>query len=203
MTVICAIDIGIHNCAIAIEEFDSNKTFNSKDDIYMEGKIIFLDKIDFAPNIKNAKITNKVLINVSSYFENNLNLLKQCEYIFIEKQYKARGCQNNICIHLEHHIQGILLYLLKDTDINIKLYSSKLKTKTFDTSLMTKNQRKKFTVDETMNLLLAREDYENLKKISSGKKDDYADAIMMIQSYKSKLNNVSASQTTFRYTLDS
>ena len=183
---VAAIDIGIHNCAIAIEEFNEKVVFNTKDDVYMEGKLIFLEKIDFAPNVKGVKITNSVLNNITNYFESHIDLIKDCDFLFIEKQYKSFGAQNSTCIHIEHHIQGILLYFLKNTKVKVQLYSAKLKTKIFDTTHMTKIERKKFTTKEAIDLLLAREDYENLKLLNGSKKDDYADVIMMIQSYKAR-----------------
>lgn len=189
---VCAIDLGVHNSAIAIEEFEKvSITGSNKDELrdaaYMEGTLTFIDKVDFAPDVKGCKITNKVLNNVINYLESILDKLKECDIILIEKQYKTKGVQNSSCIHLEHHIQGVLLYLLKDTKTKVEPYAAKFKTKTFEETKMTKAQRKKWTVEEAANLLLAREDYDNIEIFNNRKKDDYADAIMMIQSYKFKL----------------
>lgn len=191
---ICAFDLGCKNTAIAIEEFDKSHIKGStndelKDSVYTEGKILYLDKVNFTPDVKGTKITNKVLLNVTDYIEENLSRFKECDLILIERQYKTRGVQNSSCIHLEHHIQAILLYLLRNTKTRVEIYSAKFKTKTFDDSKMTKPQRKKFTINEASNLLLAREDYQNLEIMNKNKKDDYADVIMMIQSYKFKLIN--------------
>jgi len=189
---VAAMDLGIHNTAIAIEEFEkTNITGSSRDEIidsaYMEGKLVFIDKVDFAPDKKGTKITNAVLNNVTNYLESLIPELEKCDVVLIEKQFKTKGVQNATCIHLEHHIQAILLYLLKDTNCKVESYASKFKTKVFEESKMTKPQRKKWTVEQAGNLLLAREDYENCEIFNNKKKDDYADVIMMIQSYKVKL----------------
>jgi len=190
--VVCAMDLGIKNFAVAIEKFDLETILKSKKDIglensvYSEGTLTYLNKLDLAPGAIGKKITDSILIAATRYLVSIIDKLKECDVILIEHQYKFRNVQNSDCIHLEHHIQGILLYLLEDTKTRVKIFAARHKTKTFDNEKMTKPQRKAWTVNEASNILLARQDYENLA-LFKAKKDDYADVIMMIQAYKFKL----------------
>jgi hypothetical protein len=189
---VCAIDIGCHNSAFCIEEFDPSKITGStkeeiKDSVYMEGKITFIDKVDFAPDTKGAVITNKLLTNVTNYLLTILDKLEECDQILIEKQMNTKWVKNGPCIHLEHHILAILMYFFNDTKTNVEIYASKHKTKEFEKTKMDKDGRKKWTEAEAGDLLLAREDYENCEVFRGTKKDDYSDVIMMIQSFKVKL----------------
>lgn len=181
---ICAFDLGVKNFAVAIECFNKTKLNKNQDDVYMEGKLEFLDKQNFSPDTKGSKITNKILETLNEYIKTILSKLEECDIILIEKQFKCRGVQNATCIHLEHHLQGILMWALQHKKIKIEVYASRHKTKTFDENQMTKNQRKKWTVNEASNILLAREDYTMLDIFNKKKKDDMADVIMMIQAYK-------------------
>lgn len=180
---ICAFDLGVKNFAVAIESFDRAKLTKSQDDVYMEGVIEFVDKQELS-DAKGGKITTKVLKNLNKYIQSLIPKLEKCDIILIEKQFKCRGVQNAACIHLEHHLNAILMWALASTKVKIEVYASRHKTKAFESNRMTKLERKKWTVEETTKLLLSREDYQTLDIFNKKKKDDMADVIMMIQAYK-------------------
>lgn len=180
---VCAFDLGVKNFAVAIESFDRTKLNGQQDDVYMEGKIEFVDKQELSA-AKGGKITTKVLKTLNDYIKTLLPQLQTCDVILIEKQFKCRGVQNAACIHLEHHLNGILMWALSHTKTKIEVYASRHKTKAFESQKMTKIERKKWTVEETTKLLLSREDYDTLDIFNKKKKDDMADVIMMIQAYK-------------------
>lgn len=183
--IVAAFDLGIHNTAVAIEEFNDKE--DSEDGVFSNGTILFIDKVDLAPGKKNAKMSDEVINNIMSYIETILDKLETCNVILIERQFKKAGKQNSCCIHLEHLIHTLLIYFFRGTKTKVIVYASKHKTKEFESKKMTKPQRKKWTVEQAGEIMMARQDYDTLKLLSSGKKDDYADVIMMIQSYKSKL----------------
>ena len=210
-----SIDIGVHNMAFYIEEFDVEKikglacpkilryddngcpTSRWKEllkKVYINGKKVFHDKVDLSAD-KGTQFDVQTFINLSNYLESILEEIDRCDFIVIEQQLKT----NPMAQRLEQHCISWLTFMYLDSK-TIVVFPAKNKTqvlgapkKLLDSKgklkKMTKLQRKKWACDEAAYILNLRDDVESLHFIFSlnkSKKDDLSDVIVQLNAFKIK-----------------
>lgn len=197
-----SIDIGVHNMAFYIEEFDqtiikslscpksqrynengeATETFRNQvlKQIYANGKKVFLDKADLSDK-KGVDFDVNIFINLTTYLDSHVNDFQDCSFVIIEQQLKT----NPMAQRLEQHCVSWFTFTYLDTK-EIIIFPSKNKTrvlgapkkvlhqKTGKLSKMTKAQRKKWACDEASKILTIRDDMETMKHIfvTNKKKSD-------------------------------
>ena len=208
-----SIDIGLHNLATVIEDYDTDilskisviksaEKYNNNgeptdvfhnflEQVYKEGKIIYAEKKDII-EIKKKSADDEVLIKLSEYLA-SLNILSTCDIFVIEKQMTTKLIRNNIAKRIQDHIHSYLIEKFGNT-VDIVIFNSSNKTKVLgapkyiENKKMTKYQRKKWAETKADEILKLREDYINhsLFFTEQSKSDDLSDALIMLQSYKYK-----------------
>jgi hypothetical protein len=212
-----SIDIGVHNMAFYIEEFDSTllkglvvpknsrytengeATIGFKDKIlksvYENGKKIFLDKSDLSDK-KGVKFRLDIFINLTEYLDRHSRLFDECDFIIIEQQMR----NNPMAQRIEQHCVSWFTFTYLDTK-QIIIFPSKNKTRVLGApkkladkkgriAKMSKPQRKKWACDEASRILSCRNDMETMSQIfveNKGKSDDLSDVICQMQAFKIKL----------------
>lgn len=210
-----SIDIGVHNMAFYIEEFDAERlktiscpkllryddngcpTARWKDvlkNVYTNGKKIFHDKADLSTS-KGTNFDVKIFINLSHYLDSIISQINECDFIIIEQQMKT----NPMAQRLEQHCVSWLTFMYLDTK-QIIVFPARNKTqvlgapkKLLDSKgklkKMTKPQRKKWACDETAYILNLRDDIESLHfvfSLNKSKKDDLSDVVVQLNAFKIK-----------------
>jgi hypothetical protein len=210
-----SIDIGVHNMAFYIEEFDIDEmkklacpkilryTDNGEPTtrwkeilkkVYKNGKKIFHDLVDLSDE-KGVKFDVQIFINLSNYLENHIDQIDQCDFIIIEQQLK----RNPMAQRLEQHCVSWLTFMYLDTK-EIVIFPSKHKTQVLGApkkvtdskgklKKMTKHQRKKWACEIACEILNLRDDLESLHFVfstNSKKKDDLSDIILQLNAFKIK-----------------
>lgn len=210
-----SIDIGVHNMAFYIEEFDVDnlkklacpKILRYDDNgcptpkwrellkkVYTNGKKVFLDKVDLSEK-KGVKFDIQIFIELSNYLESHMDEFDKCSFVVIEQQLK----KNPMAQRIEQHCVSWFTFMYLDTK-EILIFPAKNKTQVLGApkklvnakgkyGKMTKAQRKKWACDETSHILGLRDDIDTLHFIFSlnrTKKDDLSDVIVQINAFKIK-----------------
>ncbi len=141
-----SIDIGLHNLALLIEDFDpislstiSNIPISSRYDFNHEptlafkkvlkeitGEIIFIEKKNITKE-KKKFVDQDVLLKLTEYL-NTLKIFDTCDRFVIEKQLNSKFIKNNIASRIEHHIHSYLL-IKYNTSKEVIIFPSSNKTK--------------------------------------------------------------------------
>lgn len=210
-----SIDIGVHNMAFYIEEFDIDelkklacpKILRYDDNgcptpkwkellkkVYKNGKKVFHDVVDLSDE-KGTQFDVKTFINLSNYLESKMNEIDLCDFVIIEQQLK----KNPMAQRLEQHCVSWLTFMYLDTK-TIVIFPARNKTqvlgapkKVLDSKgklkKMTKYQRKKWACDETSYIFNLRDDIESLHfvfSINRKKADDLSDVTVQLNAFKIK-----------------
>lgn len=188
-----SIDIGVHNFAIYIEEFDTSsikilscpKTHRYDENgeatekfktqilrpVYSNGKKIFLDRVDLSDK-KGTDFDLQTFINLTNYLDNLVNKFDDCSFVIIEQQMKT----NPMAQRLEQHCVSWFTFTYLDTK-EVIIFPSRNKTrvlgapkkltnkKTGKLKKMTKVQRKKWACDEASKIYTLRDDMDTMKQI--------------------------------------
>lgn len=188
---VASIDIGIHNFALLIEDFNSDELSKIKNipqpqkydknseptqkfheilnNVYKIGKVYFMDKVNLTEK-KKKFVDDEVLISLTNYLDSIENVISTCDIIVIEKQLQGKIIRNNIAKRIESHLESYLIGKYKDSK-NIVIYPSSNKTKILGApkfiekdnikKKMTKHQRKRWAEKIASDILLLRCDYNN------------------------------------------
>lgn len=192
---IASIDIGLHNLAFLIEDFDPEKLnkiknipqkerydFNGEptklfqkilNKVYDEGTIFFIDKVNLTKE-KKKYVDDSVLISLSEYLD-TLSVLDSCDVIVIEKQLQGKIIRNNIASRIQHHIHSYIITKYRNTKETI-IYPASNKTQVLGAPKfitdknnkrikMTKYQRKRWSEVIAAKILLQKKDYIRYNKI--------------------------------------
>lgn len=189
-----SIDIGVHNMAFYIEEFDENKIktlscpkAHRYDDngeatdrfknqvlkqIYSNGKKVFLDKADLLPDQKGVAFDVHIFINLTNYLDKHIHEFDDCRFVIIEQQMK----KNPMAQRIEQHCVSWFTFTYLDTK-EIIIFPSRNKTRVLGApkmmpnrksgklKKMTKCQRKKWACDEASKIFTLRNDMDTMKNI--------------------------------------
>lgn len=211
-----SIDIGVHNMAFYIEEFnleelkgikppirtkryDSNgcptiEWKNVLEKVYKNGNKVFQEIVNLSET-KGTKFDINIFINLSNYLESISNEIDKCDFILIEQQMKT----NPMAQRLEQHCVSWISFMYLDTKQVILFPSSnktrvlgaprKVEDKNGKLVKMKKLQRKKWACDEALKILNLRDDINTIHYIFSvnkKKSDDLSDVIVQLNAFKIK-----------------
>lgn len=210
-----SIDIGVHNMAFYIEEFDNDQVKNLAcpkilryDDngcpttkwrevlkkVYKNGKKVLHEVVNLSDE-KGTQFDIKIFINLSNYLDSIMGQIDLCDFIIIEQQMKT----NPMAQRLEQHCVSWLTFMYLDTK-TIVIFPSRHKTQVLGApkkvpdskgklKKMTKPQRKKWACDEASYILNLRDDIDSLHfifSVNSKKKDDLCDCFIQLNAFKIK-----------------
>jgi len=147
---ICSIDIGLHNFAFVIEEFDegilaeieniperdrynldgtpTEKMAEILDTVGQTGKILAYENVDLAKGEKNVKkIHHTHYLAMNNILDTYSELLDKCSVIAIERQMGFTGKLNPTAVKLAQHCYSYFLFRYHD-----KICSRKLRVIDFE-----------------------------------------------------------------------
>jgi hypothetical protein len=208
-------DIGKKNMAFYVEEFDPNLLADliaSKSDRYLKdgtpspafkkilscvcnnGSAILLKNSDITQKCDSTKYLDpETFYNLTDLLDQYKSFWDRCEVFVIEQQVAFKGKQNTMAIKLGQHCFSYFCIKYGKTKQVIEfpsyhktqvLGAPKIKGET-RYKVMTKTQRKRWSVDKATDILINRNDFKFASILTSEKKkDDIADCITMFQSWK-------------------
>jgi hypothetical protein len=218
---VASFDIGTKNFAFCIEEFDENmlskipkipknkRYFDSGEltesfrkeikKVYLNGKIVLLQKIDITPGCDEDKYYDPKLIqNMTSVLDNYLSYWDKCAAFVIEQQMSYTGRQgygrfpskkvlkiNSKAVKVGQHVNSYFNIIYGGIKPVFE-FPSYYKTQILGApKKLSDSQRKKWAVDMAKNILSERGDFEIFQRIDNyAKKDDVSDVIVQAQAWK-------------------
>lgn len=182
--IIAAIDPGVKNLAISVENIDTDSfsTLVKKKDISTallcaETLYSYVHDITDVDTIDG--VTN-ILITYSWIWE-------MCDVILIERQIQFKGVVNNTCLRVSHHCMSFFYFFYPS--LIVKDYPSSNKTRVLSAPKgMSKRQRKQWSTDVVTQLFIDRGDtsstqYLEYTKSNGQKLDDICDCVLMCLTY--------------------
>lgn len=205
---VASFDIGKKNFAFCIEEFSitdlegienihRNERYHKDGTLKVPfakivhrvcstGKIIMLEHFDLTENTKLEKsLDPMVLMNLTVFLDQYKEYWEQCTTFLIEQQMGFGRKQNTMALKIGQHCFSYFLFHFAMFKQVVE-FPSYYKTQILGApKKSTKHQRKMWSVEEAMRILLDREDNDTLKKITDRKKrDDVCDTITQLQAFK-------------------
>lgn len=206
---LASFDIGKKNFAFCIEEVDVsrlesipnlpfyeryNKDGSLKDGfkqiiqtVSSTGKIILLENVNLTENTdKSLYLDAKVFLNMTKLLDKYKDYWDKCSTFVIEQQMSFGKRKNNtMALKLAQHCLSYFLFHFAEFKTAIE-FPAFHKTKVLGApKKMSKPERKMWSVNQAILILMDRNDRESLEKITSHKKqDDYADVITQINAFK-------------------
>lgn len=213
MTVYAAsFDIGKCNFAFYIEEFNTgnmstltniprNKRYNPDglptkefeevmSSIYLNGNKILYKNLDLTHGTEKSKyLDKKIYINMINALDEYKEYFEKCSIIIIEQQMSFKSAQNTMALKLGQHCYSYFAIRYGETK-EIVEFPAYYKTQILGApkkggKAMSKPERKKWSTEKAVDILMERGDMETLEEIvSKKKKDDLADVLIQLQSFK-------------------
>lgn len=205
---LASFDIGKKNFAFCVEEINLNdlltienipKTSRYFKDgtctpefleilkkVYTSGKIILLENVDLTENCnKKEYLDPLIFINMNKVLDKYQSYWDTCTSFIIEQQMGFGKKRNYMALKLGQHCFSYFIFNYANFKDTID-YPAYYKTKVLGApKKISKYQRKMWAVNKAMDILSDRNDFDNIKSITSRKKrDDVADVIVQLQSYK-------------------
>jgi hypothetical protein len=176
---IISFDIGVHNFAYSIIDFNQNNN-------NWEIKHLHCHDFNKDKKIKDIIFDKSFWKKFHDYLISITDLLKDCDVFLIEKQLGFSKVVNYKAIQMSAQLFAHLIIQYPSKEIIEYLASNK--TKTFNVKLTQKKDRKKWAIEYTKNVLTKKGDDTSLEWIFSFKKqDDVCDCVLMILSYLIKV----------------
>ena len=198
-TTIASFDIGKCNFAFYIEEFDSDKLSSLKSTkregkdfedimstIYLNGNKVLYRNLDLTIGTEKRKyLDKKIYTNMITELDKYKEFFDKCSIIVIEQQMSFKLAQNTMALKLGQHCYSYFLFRYGDTK-EIVEFPAYYKTQILGApKKLTKPERKKWATEKCVDILMERGDMETLDEImSKKKKDDLADVLIQLQSFK-------------------
>jgi hypothetical protein len=198
-TTIASFDIGKCNFAFYIEEFDSDKLLSLKSTkregkdfedimstIYLNGNKVLYRNLDLTVGTEKRKyLDKKIYTNMITELDKYKEFFDKCSIIVIEQQMSFKLAQNTMALKLGQHCYSYFLFRYGDTK-EIVEFPAYYKTQILGApKKLTKPERKKWATEKCVDILMERGDMDTLDEImSKKKKDDLADVLIQLQSFK-------------------
>jgi len=205
---IASFDIGKCNFAFYIEEFEEEKLktiknipklkrynsdgtptedfVNVMSSIYLNGNKVLYRNLDLTKGTNKDKyLDKKIFMNMIKALDEYREYFDKCSIIVIEQQMSFKAAQNTMAIKLGQHCFSYFLFRYGE-EKEIVEFPAYYKTQILGApKKMTKPQRKKWATEKAVDILMERGDMETLDEIvSQKKKDDLADVLIQLQSFK-------------------
>lgn len=168
--------------------------------IYLTGNTVLYRNLDLTEGAKKGKYLDSVIYhNMISALDNYREVFDRCSIIVIEQQMSFKQAQNTMALKLGQHCYSYFIFrypITQDGDFvfdeskEIIEFPAYYKTQVMGApkvggKSMSKPQRKKWSTEKAMGILMERGDTETLEEIEgSKKKDDLADTLIQLQSFK-------------------
>jgi hypothetical protein len=168
--------------------------------IYLTGNTVLYRNLDLTEGAKKGKYLDSVIYhNMISALDNYKDVFDRCSIVVIEQQMSFKQAQNTMALKLGQHCYSYFIFrypITQDGDFvfdeskEIIEFPAYYKTQVMGApkvggKSMTKPQRKKWATEKAMGILMERGDTETLEEIEgSKKKDDLADTLIQLQSFK-------------------
>jgi hypothetical protein len=166
-----SIDIGAKNCAFYIERFNEDNLSNET--LYKEGVREYWDVADFTYG-------NDLYVNIGLYLDKHRTMWDKCNGIIIERQLKTNPKAQSIQFFIFGYFKNLYGPFKYISDI-----SATRKTQVFGAPPKMKPKvRKAWAVNEAHKILDARNDFEGLKILHTGKSDDKADSVVQLKAFQ-------------------
>lgn len=168
--------------------------------IFQCGSCVLLEKVDIrSERVPGCEYDNRSRLNLFSYLCSIKHILDDVDLVLIEQQFfsnfsfgknmrKTSGSQANVAA-IKVGETTLSWFLLNYPEKEIMTYSSIFKTQFLGADRgMTKPQRKKWSVAMNKHIFQLRKDTERLELFERKKfkKDDIADTVIQLQSFKFK-----------------
>ena len=206
---VASFDIGKCNFAFCIERFDSSNLKKIKsiqkslrytkenectlefqpiiDAVCMEGELVLHENLDITHGSKKSKyLDDVVFLNMYNTLDEYASEFDKCDIILIEQQMSfGANKTNTMAIKLAQHCKSYFIYKYRGTK-EIVDFPAYHKTQVLGAIKgLTKPQRKKWSVEKAVDILLQRNDMKTIDMISEKKKrDDLADVFIQLQAFK-------------------
>lgn len=205
---VISFDIGKCNFAFYIEEFDEEKLralqcipktkrFNSDgtvsaeytkliNDISLNGTTVLFQNLDLTANTeKNKYLDQRVCLNMISALDKFKEHIDKCDIVIIEQQMSFKAAQNTMAIKLAQNCASYFLHRY-GTEKEIIEFPAYHKTQVLGApKKLTKPERKRWATEKALEIIMDRGELETLEQISGKKKkDDLADVLIQLQSFK-------------------
>lgn len=205
---IASFDIGKKNFAFCIEEvnisgFDEIENISAgsryyKDgtctiafrniikDVCLNGKIIILENINLCEGCDDKQYLDpKIFVNMTKLLDSYKRYWAQCTTFVIEQQMGFGKKRNTMALKLGQHCFSYFIFQFSSFKMPIE-FPAFYKTKILGApKKMSKYDRKLWSVNQAIDILMARGDTQSLEKLSSRKKrDDLSDVITQLQAFK-------------------
>jgi hypothetical protein len=151
-----------------------------------EGKIILIDNVDLTQGCDSSQTLDPLIfVNMNKILDMYKEYWDKCISFVIEQQMGFGKKRNYMALKLGQHCFSYFIFNYADFKHTIE-FPSYHKTRVLGASKkMSKVERKKWAIDKALEILNDREDESTFAKIQSRKKrDDLADVIVQLQSYK-------------------
>lgn len=177
---IASFDIGKRNFAFCVERVEYS------DNMYSHEEIVLLKNVDLTSNTVQSKTIDPLwFINMNHILDTYKTIWDKCSYIIIEKQMGFGKNINYMALKLGQHCYSYFTFHYARFKVIID-FPAYHKTQILNAPLkMNKYQRKKWAVEKVLEILQNRDDTLSMQIISEySKKDDLADVILQLQSFK-------------------
>lgn len=165
--IISSFDLGTKNFAFLIARIDNDKRIN----------ILEWENVDVSANT-----WFEILQNVNNLLHNYGDLLSISDVCLVEKQMTRLNMK---ATKLSYHVMSFFNIIWPH--VKVIEYSAANKTRTFTFTKMTKKQRKQYCIDKTVDILIEKNEHDNLAILLCHKKmDDICDTYQMVNSYLHK-----------------
>jgi hypothetical protein len=205
---IASFDIGIRNFAFCIEEFDNEKLDKIKNmkikkynndgtptenfniilkEIYENGNIILLHNSSLIKKTEKSTLTQKIYVVLTELLDSFSEYWDRCDFFIIEQQMSFGRKTNPMAVKLAQFCYSYFV-IKYGNNKHIIDFPAKHKTQVLGAEkirVKKKPDRKKWCVEEAMDILSHRGDDINLGLIADSKKrDDFCDTICQLQAFK-------------------
>lgn len=168
--------------------------------VYLSGNTVLYKNLDLTAGSNKGKYLDSIIYrNMITALDNYKNIFDKCSIIVIEQQMSFKNVQNTMALKLGQHCYSYFVFrypivedgnLLFDDSKEIIEFPAYYKTQILGApkiggKSMSKPERKKWATEKAIDILMERGDTDTLDKIvSSHKKDDLADTLLQLQSFK-------------------
>lgn len=214
MTHVASFDIGKCNFAFCIEKFDSDKFssivsvpkakrytkdtrectpefLDSLSRVYLEGEILLHKNVDITGGASSSKyLDDQIFLNMYKVLEDHAEFFEKCSIILIEQQMSFGVNKiNTMALKLGQHCRSYFFFKYGAAKEIIE-FPAYHKTQVLGAGkiggkIMSKPERKKWSISKMTDIFLERGDMDSLDLIKDEKKkDDLADVFVQLQAFK-------------------
>lgn len=205
---LASFDIGKKNFAFCIEEVDLDVLVNIENPpkldryhkdgtstpefaktlkkVCKSGKILYIDNVDLTLNCNKTQVLDpQIFVNMTHVLDQYKHFWDKCSTFVIEQQMGFGNKRNYAALKLGQHCYSYFIFNYANFKKTVE-FPSYYKTKLLGApKKLSKYQRKLWAVNKAVDILADREDTDTMNNLSSRKKkDDFADVIVQLQSYK-------------------